>query len=120
MVFKETQLKGAFVIELEKIADNRGFFARAWCQKEFQIHGLDLKIVQCNLTFSKKKGTLRGLHYQVEPHEEAKVVCCTRGKIYDKPKNPKNFDSKRLNYLLITQGLSVVNKLFFSHKDFIR
>ena len=93
MVFKETRLKGAFIIELEKIVDGRGFFSRAWCQKEFQAHGLNPNVVQCNLSFNTSKGTLRGMHYQIAPHEEAKIVRCIRGKVYDviidlRPKSP--------------------------------
>lgn len=83
MIFKETKLKGAFIIEVEPMRDNRGFFARAWCQKEFEAHGLITNFVQANVTFSPKKGTLRGLHYQIAPHEEVKLVRCTRGAIYD-------------------------------------
>jgi len=93
MIFKETQLKGAFIIETQPIGDNRGFFARAWCQKEFEAHGLISSFVQANVTFSPKLGTLRGLHYQIAPHEEVKLVRCTRGAIYDviidlRPKSP--------------------------------
>jgi dTDP-4-dehydrorhamnose 3,5-epimerase len=93
MVFKETRLKGAFIIELEKIADSRGFFSRVWCQKEFEVNGLNPNVVQCNLSFNTSKGTLRGMHYQIAPHEEAKIVRCIRGKVYDviidlRPKSP--------------------------------
>ncbi|WP_449245244.1 dTDP-4-dehydrorhamnose 3,5-epimerase [Desulfobacca acetoxidans] len=83
MIFCETRLKGAFIIELEPIADARGFFARTWCQREFAAHGLKSRFVQCNISYNKKKGTLRGMHYQIAPHAEAKVVRCTRGAIYD-------------------------------------
>lgn len=83
MIFKETNLNGAFIIEPEIIADERGFFARTWCAREFEAHGLTPNLVQCNISFNKQKGTLRGLHYQVMPHEEAKVVRCTMGTIYD-------------------------------------
>lgn len=83
MIFKETRLKGAFVIELEPIGDERGFFARSFCVKEFERHGLNPHIAQCNTSFNKKKGTLRGMHYQIAPHEEAKLVRCIRGAIYD-------------------------------------
>jgi dTDP-4-dehydrorhamnose 3,5-epimerase len=83
MIFKETKLKGAFIIETEPITDNRGFFARAWCQKEFSAHGLLTSFVQANITFSPQKGTIRGLHYQIAPHEEVKLVRCTRGATYD-------------------------------------
>lgn len=83
MIFKETKLEGTFIIEMEPIRDSRGFFARAWCQQEFEAHGLISSFVQANITFSPKRGTLRGLHYQVAPHEEVKLVRCTRGAIYD-------------------------------------
>lgn len=83
MIFKETKLKGAFVIEIEKREDERGFFARTWCQQEFAEHGLNFSLAQANIGFSRKKGTLRGLHYQVAPHQEAKLVRCTAGAIYD-------------------------------------
>jgi len=83
VIFTETRLKSAFVIEPERLEDERGFFARTWCQKEFDTHGLNPRVSQCNISYNKKKGTLRGMHYQVAPHEEAKLVRCTRGAIYD-------------------------------------
>ena len=83
MIFKETKLKGACVIELEKIEDERGFFARSWCQKEFDEHGLNPHIVQCNISYNKKRGALRGMHYQAAPYEEAKLVRCISGAMYD-------------------------------------
>ncbi len=83
MIFKETQLKGAFVIEVEKHSDNRGFFARAWCKREFEEHDLPSELVQANVSWNKSKGTLRGMHRQLPPHEESKVIRCTRGAIYD-------------------------------------
>ncbi len=83
MIFTETELKGAFIIEQERLEDERGFFARTWCQKEFEAHGLDPRLRQCNISFNKKKATLRGLHYQAEPYQEAKLVRCTMGRIYD-------------------------------------
>jgi len=81
--FTETKLKGTYIIEPEPIEDERGFFARSWCQQEFEAHGLNPNLVQCNISFNKKKGTLRGMHYQVAPHEEAKLVRCSKGAIYD-------------------------------------
>jgi dTDP-4-dehydrorhamnose 3,5-epimerase len=81
--FTETQLKGAYIIEPELIRDERGFFARSWCQKEFTERGLNPNLVQCNISFNLKKGTLRGMHYQAKPYEEAKLVRCTMGAIYD-------------------------------------
>ena len=83
MIFWETLLKGAYIVELEKHEDERGFFARSWCEKEFSSKGLETKLVQCNVSFNKRKGTLRGLHYQVPPHAETKLVRCTRGALYD-------------------------------------
>ena len=83
MVFHKMPLGGAYVIGLDRIEDERGFFARSWCVKEFQEHGLNPNFVQCNVSLSKKKRTLRGMHYQVSPHEEAKFVRCTKGAIYD-------------------------------------
>ena len=83
MIFKETKLKDAYIIELEPIEDNRGFFARSFCQEEFRLHGISMNIVQCNISYSKKSGTLRGMHYQAAPFEEAKLVRCKKGAIYD-------------------------------------
>ena len=83
MIFTETKLKGAYVVEPKIVEDERGFFARTWDQKEFERIGLNSKLVQCNISFNKKKGTLRGMHYQLSPYQEAKLVRCTRGTIYD-------------------------------------
>ncbi len=83
MIFQETRLEGAFIIEPEPIEDPRGFFARAWCQREFQAHGLKTHLAQANIAFSRKRGTLRGLHYQAPPAAEAKLIRCVRGAIFD-------------------------------------
>ena len=83
MIFIETKLKGAFIIDLERREDSRGFFARAFCQKEFAAHGLHPDFVQCNVSFNIRRGTLRGMHYQREPRSEAKLVRCTQGAILD-------------------------------------
>lgn len=83
MKFQPTELLGAFVITPEPHRDERGLFARIWCAREFEENGLDPRLAQCSLSFNPIKGTLRGLHYQVEPHAEAKCVRCTRGAIYD-------------------------------------
>lgn len=83
MVFQETNLKGVYIIEPERIQDERGFFARTWCKQEFQKCGINPKLVQCNISFNRKKGTLRGMHYQAAPCEEAKLVRCTTGAICD-------------------------------------
>lgn len=83
MIFTPTQLNGAFLIEPERISDERGHFARTFDVLEFAGHGLDATIAQCSTSFNPRTGTLRGLHYQAAPHEEAKLVRCTRGAIYD-------------------------------------
>jgi len=81
--FTPTYLSGVYIIKPKLLADERGFFARTFCQKEFESYGLNPNLVQCNISFNKKKGTLRGMHYQTKQHEEAKVVRCTMGAIYD-------------------------------------
>ncbi len=83
MKFMETKLKGAYIIEPERLEDERGFFARTFCQKEFEANGLNTRLVQCSISYNKRKGTLRGMHYQVAPMAEAKLVRCTRRAIYD-------------------------------------
>ena len=93
MIFIATKLQDVFIIEPERREDTRGFFARTWCQQEFTAHGLNSGLVQCNISFNKKKGTLRGMHYQASPYEEDKLVRCTMGSIYDviidiRPKSP--------------------------------
>lgn len=83
MLFKKTSLKDSCIIELELIEDERGFFARSFCRREFEKHGLNPCIAQCNVSYNKRRGTLRGMHYQVDPHKEVKLVSCLRGSIYD-------------------------------------
>jgi dTDP-4-dehydrorhamnose 3,5-epimerase len=83
MIFAETKLKGAYLIDLDKHEDERGFFARSWSSDEFEKHGLNPRLVQCNISFNKKVGTVRGLHYQSSPYQEAKLVRCTMGSLYD-------------------------------------
>ena len=83
MIFNETKLKGAYLIELELLRDERGYFARSWSQREFAEQGLDARLAECNVSFNKRRGTLRGMHYQLAPHGQAKLVRCTRGAIYD-------------------------------------
>lgn len=104
MLFAETELKGAYIINLERREDHRGFFARSWCQKEFRDHGLNSALVQLNIGFSKKKGTVRGMHFQRKPYAESKVVRCTMGAIMDiiidlRPESPthKQWVSIELN-----------------------
>lgn len=83
MKFIPTALQGAYVIELDLIEDGRGFFARTFCVEEFAGRNLKTRYVQCNTSFNRKRGTLRGMHYQESPYEEAKLVRCTRGAIFD-------------------------------------
>ena len=83
MLFTETKLKGAFIIDIERREDSRGFFARTFCQHEFAAHGLKPIIAQANVAFNKSKGTLRGMHFQFPPAAETKLVRCTRGSIVD-------------------------------------
>lgn len=83
MLFKETELQGAFIIDLQPHADDRGFFARGFCQEEFATHGLKPVVAQANFTFNTKSGTLRGMHFQCPPAAETKLVRCMRGGILD-------------------------------------
>jgi dTDP-4-dehydrorhamnose 3,5-epimerase len=83
LIFTETPLPGAYVIEPDRIKDQRGFFARVWCKKELQQHGLKGELSQSNIGFSYRKGTVRGLHFQRPPHAEVKIVRCTRGAVFD-------------------------------------
>ena len=83
MIFIPTALSGAFVIEPEPASDSRGLFARTWCRRELAAQGLDTELAQCSTSFNKRKGTLRGMHYQAAPFAETKIVRCTRGAIHD-------------------------------------
>jgi dTDP-4-dehydrorhamnose 3,5-epimerase len=118
MRFKKTNLEGAYLIAINKMEDERGFFARTWCQREFEEQGLNPRLVQCNLSYNKSKGTLRGMHYQAAPDQEAKLVSCTRGAIYDviidlRPESPtyKNFlgvvlSAAEHNLLYVPEGFA--------------
>ncbi len=93
MIFTETKLKGAFIIDFKGFEDERGFFGRIWCKKEFEEHGLNSNAVQANVSYSKVKGTIRGMHYQIAPHQESKTLRCTYGSTYNviidlRPKSP--------------------------------
>jgi dTDP-4-dehydrorhamnose 3,5-epimerase len=83
MIFTETKLKGAFIVEPKKFEDERGFFAHSWSEREFAEHGLDSRLAECSISFNRKRGTLRGMHYQAAPHGQVKLVRCTMGSIYD-------------------------------------
>lgn len=97
MIFTETKLKGAFILDLERLGDSRGFFARTFCQNEFEALGLNSVIVQTNIAHNIAKGTVRGMHFQLPPVAETKLVSCTRGAIYDiivdlRPESPTYLD----------------------------
>ena len=83
MIFTSTNLSDAVIIDLDRKQDERGFFARSWCREEFAANGLNPNLVQCNVSFNKRAGTLRGMHYQIRPNEEAKLVRCTAGALHD-------------------------------------
>jgi dTDP-4-dehydrorhamnose 3,5-epimerase len=83
MIFQPTSLAGALIVEPELRRDERGFFARTWCQEEFAARGLNARLVQCSLSFTERRGTVRGMHYQDAPHQETKLVRCVRGAIHD-------------------------------------
>jgi dTDP-4-dehydrorhamnose 3,5-epimerase len=82
-VFTETRLKGAYTVDIEPFEDRRGYFARVWCKKELGQQGLVTDLAQCGVAYNRKRGTLRGMHYQRAPHTEVKVVRCTKGAVYD-------------------------------------
>jgi len=83
LIFTQTKLKGAYIIDIEKITDSRGFFARSWDKNIFEDNGLNANLAQCNISFNRKKGTLRGMHYQEDPYQEAKLIRCTKGSVYE-------------------------------------
>jgi dTDP-4-dehydrorhamnose 3,5-epimerase len=83
VIFTETHLRGAYIIDIEPLKDDRGYFARSFCREEFFRHGLKFEVAQCNISFNRRKGTLRGMHYQIPPKAEAKLVRCTRGAVHD-------------------------------------
>lgn len=111
MNFQPTPLAGAYVVELERIEDERGFFARSFCQEEFRKHGLKPAIAQCNVSWNPKRGTLRGVHYQAAPQAEAKVVRCTRGAIWDVIVDLREGSPARLRWH--AQELTAENRLAF-------
>jgi dTDP-4-dehydrorhamnose 3,5-epimerase len=108
MRFTETSLKGAFIIDLEPVHDERGMFARTWCQREFEAQGLKVTWVQNNVSLNSKKGTLRGMHYQLPPHDEIKLVRCTTGSIYDVIVDLRPYSPTFCQYIAVT--LSAENR----------
>lgn len=117
MIFNETKLNGAFVMEIEKLKDERGFFGRSWCINEMKAHGLNTNIYQANVSFNKVKGTLRGMHYQVAPFQEAKLVRCTRGSIYDVIIDLRK-DSPTFKKWIAVELTQDNYKIFYIPKDF--
>ncbi len=83
MIFRECALRGAFIVDIDPLTDQRGFFARSYCTQEFAAHGIEAPVAQCSVSFNAHRGTLRGMHYQASPHAEAKLVRCTAGAAYD-------------------------------------
>jgi dTDP-4-dehydrorhamnose 3,5-epimerase len=117
MYFEETRLKGAFLIEIKKIDDERGFFARSFCQHEFREHGLETKISQANMSLTKLKGTFRGMHYQISPYQEAKLVRCTQGALYDIIIDLRKDSPTYCNWIGV-ELTAENNKMLYVPKDF--
>jgi dTDP-4-dehydrorhamnose 3,5-epimerase len=115
--FISTPLDGLYVVELERRHDDRGFFARAFCMREFQDHCLEQTVAQCNISYNEKEGTLRGLHYQASPYEEAKLVRCTRGGIYDVAVDIRPDSGTYLKWFA-TELTSVNERMMFIPKGF--
>lgn len=99
MQFTPTSLPGVWLVDLEPITDERGFFARTWCREEFAARGLEAELAQCNISWNARQGVLRGLHYQAEPHGEAKLIRCTRGAIHDVAVDLRPDSPARLNHI---------------------
>lgn len=117
MIFTETKLSGAFIIELEKFEDDRGFFALSWSQKAFSERGLDSMLVESNISFNKEAGTLRGMHYQESPYAQAKLVRCTMGAIHDVIIDLRQSSPTFKQWISV--GLSAANRLMlFVPQDF--
>jgi dTDP-4-dehydrorhamnose 3,5-epimerase len=110
--FAETAVQGARIVEINKISDDRGFFARVWCQDEFSRHGMITDWVQANVGRSVRAGTLRGMHYQRDPHPEAKLVRCTRGAVYDVALDLRPASPSYLRWVGVTLGADEHTMLF--------
>ncbi len=112
MIFTKTKLEGAFIVEIQRLEDERGFFARTFCQREFQQHGLNPNLVQCNISYNRIKGTLRGMHFQAAPYQEAKLVCCVQGAIYDVIIDIRPGSATYREYFAIELRADLYNALF--------
>ena len=112
MIFTKIDLEGAFIIEIQRLEDERGFFARTFCQREFRDHGLNPDLAQCNISYNKVKGTLRGMHFQAAPHQEAKLVCCMQGAIRDVIIDIRPDSGTFMKYFAIDLTASTHNALY--------
>jgi dTDP-4-dehydrorhamnose 3,5-epimerase len=112
MIFNKTTLEGVYLIDIEKHKDERGFFARTWCRREFEEHSLNPQLVQCNLSYNKKRGTLRGMHFQAALYEEAKLVSCTQGAIFDVVIDMRSGSPTFKSYLSVTISAEAHNMLY--------
>lgn len=102
MHFNDTKLPGVYGVSIDPHCDERGFFARSWCQKEFEAFGLNSRLVQCNISFNALRGTMRGIHFQEVPHAEAKLIRCTRGAIYDVVVDVRPFSPTYKQWMAVT------------------
>jgi dTDP-4-dehydrorhamnose 3,5-epimerase len=112
VIFHETGLAGAWVLEPERFADDRGFFARTYCREDFAAHGLDPTVAQCSVSYNHRRGTLRGLHFQVAPREEAKLVRCTRGALFDAIVDLRPGSPTYRKYFSVVLSAEAGNQLF--------
>jgi len=112
MIFRATEVAEAFEIRPELNSDERGFFARSWCRKEFEAHGLNPRLEQCSISFNTRKGTLRGLHWQAAPFREAKVIRCTQGSIYDVALDVRKHSSTYKRWTAVVLSASKRNMLY--------
>ena len=112
MIFTPTPISGVFVIEPETHADERGFFARTWCAHEFAAHGIDVPFVQCNISFNRHRGTLRGMHFDEPPFAETKLVRCTRGALFDVAIDLRPDSPTYRNHVGVTLTPEAANMLF--------
>jgi dTDP-4-dehydrorhamnose 3,5-epimerase len=112
MKFIPTAVQGVFIIQLEPVEDERGYFARTWCREEFRNQGLDPALEQCNLSFNRHRGTVRGLHYQAPPGEEAKLVRCSRGSLFDVALDLRVFSPTFLKYAGVVLDADIHHALY--------
>jgi dTDP-4-dehydrorhamnose 3,5-epimerase len=115
VIFHETKLKGVYSISLELLPDERGFFARSWCRRDFQERGLGSALEQCSISFSARKGTLRGLHYQAEPFPECKLVRCTRGALQEVVVDLRPASATFLQWISVTLSAASRGMVFVPH-----